>query len=152
MQLTQGYTDTTPPTITVTRNVSTYIINSTETLWNNAPFVALQYSNGTYTNMAATPVGNNLWTVTVSNSGSLAKVGVAASDLYGNPALLTFSPLTPPTSPIPELLLFRLQLLLRCKFQFMVSLPHLSTMQLTMQVKPSTESKHRQASGHLEIP
>jgi hypothetical protein len=101
MQLTQGYTDTTPPTITATRNASTYIINSSETLWNNAPYVALQYSNGAYTNMATTPVGNNVWTLTVPNIGSLAKMGVAACDLYGNPGLLTFSPLTPPTSSLP---------------------------------------------------
>jgi hypothetical protein len=102
MQLTQGYTDTTPPTFTITRNASTYVISSTETLWNNAPYVALQYADGTYTNMAATTVGTNIWTVTVPNSGSLVKVGVAASDLYGNPGLLTFSPLTPPTSSIPS--------------------------------------------------
>ena len=101
MQLALGYTDTTPPTFTVTRNSSTYVITSSKPLWGNSPYVALEYSGGTYSEGVPEPVGTNTWTVTVPNSGSLVKIGVAASDLYGNPGVLTFSPLTPPTSSIP---------------------------------------------------
>jgi hypothetical protein len=101
IQLAEGYTDTTPPTFTVTRNANTYIISSSKTLWGNSPVVALEYNDGTYSYMNGSLVGNNLWTATVPNSGSLIKIGVAASDLYGTPGVLVFSPLTPPTSSIP---------------------------------------------------
>ena len=101
MQAVLGYTDTTPPTFTVTRNGGTYAITSSKTLWNNSPYVALEYANGTYANMNAALVGTNTWTVSPPNSGSLVKIGVAASDLYGNPGLLVFAPLSPPTGSIP---------------------------------------------------
>jgi hypothetical protein len=101
MQGALGYTETISPTFTVTRNSSIYVISSSETLWGNSPYVALQYSDGTYTNAVASSVGSNTWTVTVPNSGSVVKIGVAASDLHGNPGVLVFSPLTPPMSTIP---------------------------------------------------
>jgi hypothetical protein len=101
MQLALGYTDVTPPTFTVTRNNSTYIISSSETLWNNKPYVAVLYNSGTYSHLAATPVGNNTWTVNIPSSATVYKIGVAANDLFGNSAVSVFTPLTPPTGPIP---------------------------------------------------
>jgi cell division septation protein DedD len=101
MQADLGYTDTTPPTFTVTRNGGTYAITSSKTLWNNSPYVALEYSNGVYENINAALVGTNTWTISPPNSGSLVKIGVAASDLFGNPGLVVFAPLTPPVGPTP---------------------------------------------------
>ena len=102
MQLALGYTDVTPPTFQVSRNGSTYIINSSETLWNNNPFITVEYRDGNYTNIAATPVANNTWTVNVQNSTLISKIGVAANDQYGNPGVVVFSPLTPPQGSIPS--------------------------------------------------
>jgi peptidoglycan/xylan/chitin deacetylase (PgdA/CDA1 family) len=83
MQLALGYTDISPPTFTVTMNNGVYTISSNELLWDNHPYVTLQYQNGTYTEAEATLVGNNAWMVTPSSDGLLA-LGVAANDLYGN--------------------------------------------------------------------
>ena len=83
MQLALGFTDFTPPTFTVTPSGGTYTIVSSEPLWKNHPYIALKYTNGTYGHMNATPAGTNTWTVTPPTSVSV--IGVAGSDLYGNP-------------------------------------------------------------------
>ena len=100
MQLALGLPSMSPPTFSVTRNGGTYLITSSQTLWGNSPYVALEYSNGTYTNMAAEPVAANTWTVTVPNLANCVKIGVAGSDMSGNPGVYAFSPLTPSQSPI----------------------------------------------------
>ena len=103
MQLDLGYADVTAPTFTITRNSSIYIINSNEVLWNNNPYIAVLYNNGTYSHLPATPVATNTWTVNIPNSASIFKVGVAANDLYGNPGVSVFSPLAPSQGPIPSI-------------------------------------------------
>ena len=104
MQLALGYTDVTPPTFQVSRNGSTYIINSSETLWSNNLYVAVSYNNGSYIHLAASPVGTNIWTVNVPGSSSINKIGVAANDLYGNPGISVVTPTTTPLGPIPPAL------------------------------------------------
>ena len=89
------------PTFTVTQNGGTYVITSSQTLWGNSPYVALEYTGGTYTHMAAEPVGANTWTVTVPNLANCIKIGVAGSDMSGNPGVDVFSPSTPPKGTIP---------------------------------------------------
>ncbi len=101
MQLALGYNDVTPPTFTVSRNSSTYIISSNETLWNNNPYIAVLYNNGAYSHPAASLIGTNTWKVDIPSSATINKIGVAANDLYGNPGVSVFSPLTPPEVPIP---------------------------------------------------
>ena len=101
MQLALGYNDVTPPTFTVSRNSSTYIISSDETLWNNNPYIAVLYNSGTYSHLAASLIGTNTWKVDIPSSATVNKIGVAANDLYGNPGVSVFSPLTPPEVPIP---------------------------------------------------
>ena len=108
MQQALGYNDVTPPSFTVTRDSSssTYTIRSSETLWGNTPYISLHYSIGTYMHMAATPIEVNTWTITPPNSAQLDKIGVAASDMYGNPGVNVFSPLSisvdsAPTTPVP---------------------------------------------------
>jgi peptidoglycan/xylan/chitin deacetylase (PgdA/CDA1 family) len=86
MQLALGYTDTSTPVFTVTSNNDIYTISSSEPLWDNHPYVALKYQNGTYMEADATLVGDNTWTVTPPNNGLLT-LGVAANDLYGNPGV-----------------------------------------------------------------
>jgi hypothetical protein len=103
MQLASGYTDFTPPTFQVSRNGSTYIVNSSETLWSNNVYVAVSYVNGSYTHLAASPAGTNTWTVNIPGSSSINKIGVAANDMYGNSGLKVFLPLTPSEGPIPTL-------------------------------------------------
>jgi hypothetical protein len=83
IQLALGFTDFAPLTFTVTQNGGTYTIVSSETLWKNHPYIALKYADGTYGHMNATPAGSNTWTVTPLSSVSV--IGVAGSDLYGNP-------------------------------------------------------------------
>ena len=83
-----GFTDFTPPTFTLTASGNTYTILSNEPLWKNHPYVALKYSDGTYGHMSATQTGTNKWTVTPPSSVSV--IGVAGSDLYGNPGVATF--------------------------------------------------------------
>ena len=101
MQLALGLPSMAAPTFTVTQNSGTYVITSSQTLWGNHPYIALEYSDGTYTNMAAEPVAANTWTVTVPNLANCIKIGVAGSDLSGNPGVDVFSPLAPPQGPIP---------------------------------------------------
>jgi hypothetical protein len=89
MQLALGFTDFTSPTFTVTSSGGTYTIVSSEPVWKNHPYIALKYTDGTYGHMSATPTGTNTWTVTPPTSVSV--VGVAGSDLYGNPGTATFT-------------------------------------------------------------
>ena len=89
MQLALGFTDFTPPTFTVTPSSGTYAIVSSETLWKNHPYIALKYTNGTYGHMSATPAGINTWTVTPPTG--VSSIGVAGSDLCGNPGTATYS-------------------------------------------------------------
>ena len=107
-QLSLGYTDVTPPTFTISRSSNTYVINSSETLWNNSPYVAVLYTDGSYSHLPASPVDTNKWTVTIPNSANIYKVGVAANDLYGNPGLSVVTPAQtsqgtiPPTPSVPQ--------------------------------------------------
>ena len=103
MQLASGYTDFTPPTFQVSRNGSTYIVNSSEALWSNNLYVAVSYVNGSYTHLAASPAGTNTWTVDIPSSSSINKIGVAANDMYGNSGVSVFLPSTPLQGPIPTL-------------------------------------------------
>lgn len=64
MQRALGFSDSTAPTFTVTSNGETYTITSNEALWQNHPYVALKYSDGTYMHSTATAAGTNTWTVT----------------------------------------------------------------------------------------
>ena len=88
-----GYTDFTPPSFTVTPNSGTYTITSSKPLWGNQPYVALNYSDGTYTHMAATPTGTNTWTVTpptqsVSEENvAVSSVTASSSDDYHVPSM-----------------------------------------------------------------
>jgi hypothetical protein len=47
MQRTLGFTDFTPPTLTVTSSGGTYTIVSSEPLWKNRPYVPFKYTDGT---------------------------------------------------------------------------------------------------------
>ena len=105
-QLALGYTDFTEPSFSISRNNnSVYIINSNETLWNNSPYIAVQYTDGHYTHPVATLVGTNAWTVNIANPTAISKVGVAANDLYGNPGVLVVTPSSTPASSCFRLLL-----------------------------------------------
>ena len=104
MQLDSGYTDVTAPAFQVSRNGSTYIVNSSEALWSNNLYVAVSYVNGSYTHLAASPAGTNTWTVDIPSSSSINKTGVAANDLYGNPGVLVFTPSSIPQGQIPSAL------------------------------------------------
>jgi parallel beta-helix repeat protein len=84
IQLALGWTDFTPPTFTISPSGNAYLIKSNELLWADHPYVALEYSGGTYTHIAAVKIGSNIWTITPQSPSSLVKIGVAASDLFGN--------------------------------------------------------------------
>jgi hypothetical protein len=86
MQLALRFTDYTPPTFTVSQNSDTYTITSNEPLWGNHPYIALKYSDGTYTHLEAISVGTNAWTVSPTQlpGRSIVTLGIAANDLYGN--------------------------------------------------------------------
>lgn len=109
MQRALWFTGFAPPTFMVTRTGGNYTIKSNEPLWKNHPYVALKYKDGTYMHMEATPAGTNTWTVTTASLSQLEKIGVAASDLYGNTglnvkeadAISLVSLRTPSPAPIP---------------------------------------------------
>ena len=56
--------DLTAPTLTITPAGSSYTITSSEPLWQNNPYVALKYADGTYRHATAVSAGTNMWTVT----------------------------------------------------------------------------------------
>jgi hypothetical protein len=89
MQLARGFTDFAAPTFLITSSGNTYTIVSSEPLWENHPYVALKYSDGTYGHMVASQVGINTWTITPPRASELSSIGVGASDLYGNPGSTT---------------------------------------------------------------
>jgi archaeal type IV pilus assembly protein PilA len=91
MQLALGVTDFTPPSFTITPNGNAYTIVSSEPLWENHPYVALKYTDGTYGHMNAILTGTNTWTITPPRASELSSIGVAASDLKGNPGATTYS-------------------------------------------------------------
>jgi len=101
MQLALGLPSMGPPAFTVTQNSGTYVITSNETLWNNSPYIALEYTGGKYMQTTAEPVTANTWTVTVPNLANCVKIGVAGSDMSGDPGVYVFSPSTPPQGTIP---------------------------------------------------
>jgi hypothetical protein len=83
MQRILGFNDSTPPKLTVTFNGNTtYTITSNEPLWENHPYVAGKYLDGTYTHLVAIPAGTNTWTLNLNRPVEV--LGVAASDLQGN--------------------------------------------------------------------
>lgn len=65
MQGALGYEDSTPPTFTITPNAGSYTVTSSEPLWQDHPYVALEYSDGSYHHVAANPAGPNTWTVDI---------------------------------------------------------------------------------------
>jgi uncharacterized repeat protein (TIGR02543 family) len=91
MRLALGWTDFTEPTFTISPSGDSYIITASEPLFADHPYVALEYSDGTYTHMEAVNSGSNTWTITPQNPSSLVKIGVAASDPYGNPGCATYT-------------------------------------------------------------
>jgi len=95
MQRALGFSDFSPPTFTLTAGDGQYTIASDEFLWKNHPYVALKYANGTYMHVMAIPAGTNTWTVSLPSLPE--RIGVAASDLYGNPGVSTVE-LTNPTA------------------------------------------------------
>lgn len=106
MQGALGLPSIPAPTFTVTQNSGTYVITSSQTLWGNSPYIALKYSGGpggtyTYTHTTAEPIKTNIWTVTVPNLVNCTEMGVAGSDMSGNPGVYVFSPTTPPNGTIP---------------------------------------------------
>ncbi|HLN88777.1 MAG TPA: hypothetical protein VK253_01815, partial [Candidatus Binatia bacterium] len=76
--------DSTPPTFTIVQAGSTFTITSSESLWQNHPYIAVKYADGTYLHATTVSAGTNTWTVTPTNAGSVTKIGVGASDLHGN--------------------------------------------------------------------
>jgi hypothetical protein len=82
----------TPPTFTISPSGNTYIIASDELLWADHPYVALEYSGGIYTHIAAVKIGTNTWTITPQSPSSLIRIGVAASDVFGNSGVSVFVP------------------------------------------------------------
>jgi len=101
MQDALGLPSMAAPTFTVKQNSGTYAITSSQTLWGNSPYIALEYLGGIYTHMTAEPVGANTWTVTVPNLVNCTEIGVAGSDMSGNPGVYVFAPTTPPQGTIP---------------------------------------------------
>jgi hypothetical protein len=100
MQLALGWSDFASPTFTVSYNTAlkTYYVCSNEPLWANHPYVALKYTDGTYTHMQATQTGTNTWSITPTG-GTLQSIGFAASDLSGNPGVWVDTPMTAAISP-----------------------------------------------------
>lgn len=99
MQNILKLTDNTSPTFEVTSNSNGgYTIKSSEPLWNDSPFVALKYVDGSYLQVHATRVGNNQWSFSlpagietetsrmslVQASGGLKVVSVTASAYKDN--------------------------------------------------------------------
>ena len=101
MQDALGLPSMAAPTFTVKQNSGTYVITSSQTLWGNSPYIALEYLGGKYTHATAEPVTPNTWTVTVPNLANCTEIGVAGSDMSGNPGVYVFSPTTPPNGTIP---------------------------------------------------
>lgn len=88
--------DMTSPALSVTKNGDNYSLTSNESLWMNHLRVTAKYTNNIYAKIVATPVETNRWNASVpswnSEGASLEKVGVAASDVWGNPTTLVITP------------------------------------------------------------
>lgn len=86
----RGGTDVTPPTLGVSYSdsggVRTALITSSEPIFQKQPFVARRATDGTYSRVNCTSAGTNQWTVSY-NPATTAKLAVAVTDLFGNPAL-----------------------------------------------------------------
>jgi len=99
-----GYTNLSAPMFTITSNGSSYTITSSEPLWQNNPYIALKYVDGTYQHATAVPAGTNRWTVTPQTQTiSVTEIGVGASDMSFNTNTKTVdaSALLPSPSPSP---------------------------------------------------
>ncbi len=89
MQRWLGATDQTPPQLGVAEDVQgeivTLTITTSEPIFQPQPFVALKDICEQYKILACTPAGTNSWTITLPvPRSSLAKVGIAVTDLAGN--------------------------------------------------------------------
>jgi flagellin-like protein len=100
MQKVLKLTDTADPSFEVTSNQNGgYTITSNEAIWNDSPFVALKYVDGSYLQVHATSVGNNQWSFAlptgvetetsrmtlVQSSGGLHVVSATASSYSNRP-------------------------------------------------------------------
>jgi hypothetical protein len=82
-------TDSTPPTVTLSEkrvgNDLTFVITSNEPLFQPQPFVAVKDIYERYTRLRSQQTGPGEWTtIDPVAAGSVAKVGVAATDTVGN--------------------------------------------------------------------
>jgi hypothetical protein len=85
------FADFTGPTFSIIGSGNVYTIASNEPIWNDQPYLALKFTNGTYTHMQATKTATNEWSITPPSGTPLEKIGVASSDLDGNPSVLVIS-------------------------------------------------------------
>jgi hypothetical protein len=102
IQLALGWADFSSPTFTISPSGNNYIITANEPLWANHPYVALKYSDGTYTHGTAVNIGLNTWILSPQSPSSLAVIGVAASDLFGNSGVSVLN--LSPTSTLSSLI------------------------------------------------
>jgi hypothetical protein len=91
MQRWRGVTNQTPPQIVVQQNIQGQIvmlsISTSVPIFQDRPFVGVRDAYQQYTNITASGVaaGSNTWTVVLPvPRDTLAKVGIAATDLDGN--------------------------------------------------------------------
>jgi PKD repeat protein len=89
-------TDMSPPSLSINKDGDNYLIQSNESLWMDHPRVTAKYTDDTYAKIAAIPVGTNTWNASIpalnAEGASLEKVGVAALDVWGNPATAIYLP------------------------------------------------------------
>jgi hypothetical protein len=105
MQAIIGATDTTPPTLSITRSTSNkYNIISNESLWGSGPYLAARYGEGTgaiYQRYATAFVKANTWRANIPSSNGglpLKQVGAGALDLSGNSAVTFYIANQPPVA------------------------------------------------------
>src|SRR2546427_10048908 len=89
MQRWLAFTDQPPPQLDVAEDnqgeIVTLTITTSEPIFQPQPFVALKDICEQYRILACTPAGTNSWTVTLPvPRSSMAKVGIAVTDLAGN--------------------------------------------------------------------
>ena len=94
MQRWQGITEQIPPSLTIQETEKdqtvTLAITTDKTIFQTRPFVAVRDAFRRYFNVSSlcTPTGTNTWSIPLPIlRPSLAKVGVAVTDLYGNRAM-----------------------------------------------------------------
>jgi flagellin-like protein len=71
MQKVLQTADYTPPALTIQPNGNSYTVESNEALWGNHPYVAVKFSDGSYTHIEATSSGNNKWAFEKPTTGQV---------------------------------------------------------------------------------